>query len=148
MRRMSPSALPGRGRLSRMRLSLAATPGALFLVCAVAVSACGGVSTQGSGSRDVLTAEEISRASGMTAYDVVQQLRPQFLRLRSARSTQAAGHAEPVVYVDNIRAGGLDALRGVRAESVEDIRYIGASDATTRFGTGHMGGAILVRIRS
>jgi hypothetical protein len=121
---------------------------ALLLICILLVGACGSSGTQSRGSRDVLTAEEISRASGMTAYDVIQQLRPQFLRIRSGRSIQGSGQAEPVIYVDNIRSGGLAALRSIRAESVEEIRYIGASDATTRFGTGHMAGAILVRLRT
>jgi hypothetical protein len=121
---------------------------ALLLACTLLIGACGSSVTQSRGSRDVLTAEEISRASGMTAYDVVQQLRPQFLRIRTGRSTQGSGEAEPVIYVDNIRSGGLAALRNIRAESVEEIRYIGASDATTRFGTGHMAGAILVRLRT
>jgi hypothetical protein len=120
----------------------------LLLACTLLLGACGSSGTQGRGSRDVLTAEEISRASGMTAYDVVQQLRPQFLRIRTGRSVQGSGQIEPVIYVDNIRSGGLAALRDIRAESVEEIRYIGASDATTRFGTGHMAGAILVRLRT
>jgi hypothetical protein len=146
MKRKSRSVF--RGTLKSICRLRPVQPAALILVCVLVAGACGSATTQARGARDVLTAEEISRASGMTAYDVVQQLRPQFLRLRAARSTQGAGQSEPVVYVDNIRTGGLDALRGVRAESVEEIRYISASDATTRFGTGHLAGAILVRLRT
>jgi hypothetical protein len=35
----------------------------------------------------------------------------------------------------------------VRAAAVESIRYLSPTDATNRFGTDHMGGAILVTTR-
>jgi hypothetical protein len=118
------------------------------LACALVVGACGSSGGRApAGSRDVLTAEEIRESTGHTAYDVIQQLRPQFLRLRPARSVQA-GQVEPVVYVDNIRVGGVASLRNIRSSDIEEIRHVGASDATTRFGTGHLGGAILIRLRS
>ena len=40
--------------------------------------------------------------------------------------------------------GGVEELRSIRAEHVVEIRYMSASEATTRFGTGYTGGLILV----
>jgi hypothetical protein len=137
--------MPGRHKKGWRHLPGAAV---LLLACILVLGACGSTGVRERGSRDVLTAEEIQQASGATAYDVVQQLRPQFLRVRSGRTIQGGGPTGPIVYVDNIRSGGLDALRMIRAESVSEIRYINAADATTRFGTGHMAGAILVRLRT
>jgi hypothetical protein len=53
-----------------------------------------------------------------------------------------------VIYVNGMRAGPLEALRSISAVDVQEIRYISAADATTRWGTGHSGGVIEVRIRS
>jgi hypothetical protein len=82
------------------------------------------------------------------AYEVVQRLRPGWLRTRGRISIQYPTAQNPVVYVDNIRFGSPNSLRQVSVDAIEEIRYMGASEATTRFGTGHAGGVILVRTRS
>jgi len=46
--------------------------------------------------------------------------------------------------VDGVAIGQVENLVNVNAISVMEIRYISATDATTRFGTGYVGGAILV----
>lgn len=119
----------------------------VLLLLSGLVASCG----KGGGRRgaaDVIVSEEIRRSAGLTAYDVVQQLRPHFLRVRVTRTARTAAPIEPVVYVDGLRMGGLDQLRSIRAGDVEEIRYLGAADATTRYGTGHVGGAILIRLHS
>jgi hypothetical protein len=94
-------------------------------------------------SRDVIEPAEFEALNLATAADVVRQLRPRWLQLRSVGGTTE----EPVVYVDNMRRGGLAALSQVPATAVREIRYFNATDATTRFGTGHRGGAIVVTTR-
>ena len=94
-------------------------------------------------TRDVITAEEIARTRPGTAYDVVEALRPEFLRSRGPVSTDGT-QEYAVVYLDGVRAGGLIELRRVPAEVLAEIRYISGPDATTRYGTGHAGGAILI----
>jgi hypothetical protein len=122
--------------------------GVLVLAGAVLLAACGAARTQNRSISSTITSEEIRESSGLTAHEIVQQLRPQFLRVRGSRSISGSQVSEPVVYVDNIRMGGLSSLREIRASAIEEIRYIGAADATTRWGTGHMGGAILVILRT
>lgn len=71
-----------------------------------------------------------------TAMEVVRRLRPAWLLARGA---------DPVVYVDNVRRpGGVDALFSVPIDQVRLLEFIGAADATTRWGTGHTGGVIQV----
>lgn len=113
----------------------------LLTVCFL-VAACGsgGGSTQTSGMRDAITAEEIAGANVFNAYDAVTKLRPLFLQQR--------GSSPPVVYVDNVRFGGPATLRDISTTNIQRIEYIGASDATTRFGTGHSGGVIMVSMKS
>ena len=98
--------------------------------------------------RDVITMEEIQTANVATAYDVIQMLRPEMLRSRGTASMQPTAGAEyAVVYVDGVRMGGLETLRNVPRESLQEVRYLNGSDATTLYGTGHAGGAIQVRTR-
>lgn len=98
--------------------------------------------------RDLISPEEIAELNVSTAYDVVRQLRPEYLRSRGTMSLREAGGEYAVVYLNGMRLGGLDQLNSIRATDVQMIRYISASDATTRWGTGHTGGVIEVVVKS
>lgn len=118
---------------------------AIALVIAACASSGG---SSGSRDRTMITTEEIAAVTQAgTAYDVVQQLRPEYLRTRGLRSMNATEPAGAVVYVDNVRRGGPETLRSIPRENVLDIRYLNGADATTMYGTGHGDGAILVRTR-
>ncbi|MEK7380553.1 MAG: hypothetical protein AAB075_06040 [Gemmatimonadota bacterium] len=93
---------------------------------------------------DVITAEEIAARSDIqTAYDAVRRLRGAMLRTRPGGSVLQG--SDPIwVYVDNVKAGGPEALENILASQVYEIRKLSASDATTRYGTGHTNGVILV----
>lgn len=97
-------------------------------------------------STDQITQAEIARASVATAYDAVQRLRPAFLRTRG-RGSFRFDPQQAVVYLDGTPIGGPDALRRINSTDVHAIRYLRGPDATTRYGTGHEGGAILVETR-
>lgn len=105
--------------------------------------ACASGGTGSGGPRrnpDVITRAEIEGTDALSALEVVQQLRPTFLR--------PPGQSDPVlVYVDGVRRGGLSELRSLPRETLEEIRYVNANDATLRWGTGHRSGAIEVRTR-
>jgi hypothetical protein len=83
---------------------------------------------------NALTAHELRQANGSNAFDVVERLRPLFLRTRGL-------HA-PTVFVDHIRRGGVHELRLIPATSIAEIRYFDGRTATQRFGTGYTGGVI------
>lgn len=94
-------------------------------------------------SRDLLTEADIQEAGVGSTYDIVQRLRPAWLRTRSSGTTRSAPQYA-IVYLDGTRIGGLEALRRVNSTDVQTIRYLSGPDATTRYGTGHEGGAILI----
>ncbi len=106
-------------------------------------------SGSGGGSSSVLSFEMIDEISGSytNAYDVVTRLRPQWFSSRGTQSLQEGGPSMPLVYVDGIQYGQVQRLRDIDSNLLHEIRYLGASQATTRFGTGHFGGAILVETR-
>ena len=98
---------------------------------------------KGGSSRSVITAEELARANALTVYEAVERLRPQFLQTHGAVSMQDMT-ADILVYMDDVRVGGIDVLRRIEPGQVQEIRYVNAKDATTRYGTGHGGGVIEV----
>ena len=94
---------------------------------------------------DLITAEEIQAARVATAFEVVERLRPQFLRTRG--SSSALMETRVTVFQDNLNLGGVEMLRQIRALDVLEIRFMSASDATTRFGSGFPGGVIAIKSR-
>ena len=113
----------------------------LTLTCAIA---CAAVARPASdiapppSSAQAITAREIAAAaSSTTAYEAIERLRPLWL---SARRTAE----RPVVYVDNIEFGDFEELYRISPADIEEIRLFRGYDATTRWGTGHTAGVILV----
>ena len=102
----------------------------------------------GSRQQDVISESEItSRATDASnALQIVQKLRPQMLRSRGLVSpNDMTGEASmPKVYVDNVSYGTIESLANINAAQVKEIKFIKGPDATTTWGTGHMGGVILV----
>ena len=81
----------------------------------------------------------------INAYDLVSRLRPSMLRMRNQTAGDASGSIMgPVAYIDDIRLGDPELLRTVMRATVREIRYISATDATTRWGTGHSNGVVQV----
>lgn len=138
----------------RGRFIIAMSAAVLSMACASSGGGAAGGSRTGSGGQDVITEADIAaRASdAANALQIIQKLRPQMLRNRglavlptAGRTAEEANQASnPRVYIDNISYGDLGQLTNVNASQIREIRYINARDATTQWGTGHMGGVILV----
>lgn len=94
---------------------------------------------------DVLTLEEIEAANAIDAYRLVEQLRPTWLHYRGPVSLRDPAAGLVVVYVDGMRYGRVPDLQNIPADDVVEIRFLNASAATQRYGTGHAGGVIAVR---
>lgn len=117
-------------------------------VALVFVSACATLpqasDAERSESGDRITESEMSDASAVDAYGVVEQLRPQWLRARGVMSLRLGVGELPVVYVDDLRFGDILTLQTLPIIEIAEIRYVNARDATTRWGTGVAGGVIEV----
>lgn len=98
-------------------------------------------------ARDMLAAEEIERSNVGTLHEAIRLLRPHFLFSRGQTSLRARNTPLPVVLVNNVPQGTLDALRAISARDVRYVRFLSAPEATTRFGTGYMAGAIEVVLK-
>lgn len=110
--------------------------------------------------RRLLTRAEVDRSSAPTATELVQTLRPQWLRARGNDATRARtaplpggitavliDEAPVVVYLDGTLIGLLEALRTIRRVEIEEVEYYDAGEAQQRWGTGHQHGAINVVTR-
>jgi len=121
------------------------------LAAAVAAAACasGGGGPQGTprrGSGDVLTAAEMETWGAQDLYVVVQRLRPRWLQVREAVTTQ--GHIPMSIILDGTRQeGSVELLRNFRASDVEEIRFMNSRDATTQYGLAMMSGALVITTR-
>ena len=112
----------------------------LIVMASVACASGGGGTGAPRRNPELITRAEIEATDALTALEVVQQLRPTFLR--------PPGQSDPVVvYVDGARRGNISELRSLQRATLEQIRYINANDATLRWGTGHRSGAIEVTTR-
>lgn len=120
----------------------------LLLVPALAGPGCvsGGAGMGGSRTGPIERVD-VEASSARNAYDLVQSLRPQWLRGRGPASLRNTQPALPVVYVDGVRFGPVESLRQITVESLQRLEFMSAPDATNRYGTGHGGGAILVQTR-
>jgi hypothetical protein len=130
----------------RRALRVAALPVAIFAVAGLG-SACSTSGGGGGGNPDLITREEIEAANDPHAYDLIRRVRPRWLR---ARTQGSFGNPEPMfanVYVNELRFGDLNSLQRLDIRSIERIEYVDALDATTRFGTGNVGGVINVVLR-
>jgi len=87
-----------------------------------------------------LTAEELAVSSARDVIDAIESLRPAWLRAREK-------NIAPVIYLDNVRQIDIGTLRGTPLTNVAEISFLNANDATTRFGTGHAAGAIMVKTK-
>ncbi len=100
----------------------------------------GGASSRPAGAtQDRIVQAELTPLGQLDALQAVQRLRSRWLQARAGVGAQG-----PVLYVDGTRRGMANELRFIRADEIERLEYMSGSDATTRFGTGHQGGAIMV----
>lgn len=112
----------------------------------------GACATGGGGERigndpDRITFEELQDVLELSAFEAVRRLRPSWLRARTA-GFGAPGRETASVYVDGLRQEqGLRALSVLDTADIREMQFLSAAEATTRFGTNNVGGAILVTTR-
>ena len=121
----------------------------LTMMFAVLSGACasGSESAGPSRSRNLITAEEMMAVPHSSVFEAVRALRPRWLQARSGATFSSPQRQTPRVYVDGQLRGELDEMWTMLPSEVGEIRYMSASDATTRFGTNHIAGAIVITTR-
>ncbi|HEX9562711.1 MAG TPA: hypothetical protein VF981_02020 [Gemmatimonadaceae bacterium] len=116
---------------------------AMLVGCGGGSATPGGAPQPVRGSADRITEAEINAGVYQQALEVIQNLRPSMLIRRGTVS----GFVPVVAYMDNVRLVELNSLSTIPANQIREIRFINARDATTRYGTGHASGVILVTMK-
>lgn len=97
--------------------------------------------------RSVLSYDELHTMGDQYLYDVVQRLRPDWLREHGATSiASGVGSApDPVhVYVGIVRLGGPEVLTRLETAAATSLKYYTPAEAQSRFGPGNVNGVIQV----
>lgn len=115
------------------------------------------------GGRNVLKREEIITSGARSVFDLVSTERREWLVTRGTNSfresprgsgsgtgsgatlTVAPGKATLVVYMDDIRLGGVEEMRNIMINDIMEIRFIEPREAVVRYGSGHTHGVILLK---
>lgn len=96
----------------------------------------------------LITEEEIDASRAANAFEAIQKLRPNFLSNRGETSlNKNRSTPYPTVYLDDQEYGPINTLRSIPASQVSSIRLLRAWEATTKYGTGNMGGVIAITTR-
>ena len=134
---------PRRRRLSTRFFLLLLIPWSVT-ACSTPRGEFGAVEEDDRRSPDEITREEITAIPESDAYEIVRVLRPRWLRSRN-RTTTGAIYAE--VFQDDLPFGPLASLRAFDVSQIDRLEFISSLDATTRYGTGYLGGIIRVITR-
>jgi hypothetical protein len=119
-----------------------------LLALAAAVAACaphrkndGGTARRG--GSDPIERAELEASRYATLYDAILALRGRWLRPRGT-STFLGRPVQVQVLVDDMRMGGVSALRSLTSDNVVRITFVDPVTAAQRWGGSHSQGAILV----
>ena len=116
------------------------------LLLFAAACATGSSATQSSGptgNRDFILREEIDRGQWANSFELIRSVRPQWLRLRG-RDTMTGDPGVVQVVLDNVRLGGVEALRTLPVSGITYYQWVDGISASQRWGTGYGNGAIFV----
>ncbi|MGD2071714.1 MAG: Plug domain-containing protein [Gemmatimonadota bacterium] len=112
-----------------------------LLLVGCASTATGHCRSTARAASDRIDAARLQATGAHDVHDALRLIRPRMLGTRAPRKDA------PVVYVDGVRVGHVAYLRRLPVREIESIRRLGGPDATTRYGTDHVGGALLVTTR-
>jgi hypothetical protein len=113
------------------------------------VIACSGravVSGAPRADRSLITREQIIEHGFTNAYEAVESLRSNWLLTKGPDSIN--NPSEVLVYLDNVRLGGVQTLKTISVTSVQWIRHYDGLTATARWGLDHGQGVIFVSTSS
>ena len=89
---------------------------------------------------------EVASTAASSAEDLLRRCRPHLLLARALHG-QPNIVGTPLVYLDDVRQGGIGMLGMVPAQRIIDVRYLPWMEAEARYPGRHPAGVILIRTR-
>lgn len=119
----------------------------LLGVLVLAFAGCTPLPRAGAPDRNFISEQEVRAAEVTNAYQLVERLRPLWLRSRGERSFRLS--TEIVVYQDGVMLGDISVLEDIPIEIVRSLRMLDAPEAMRLPGLGsrHVERAIVVETR-
>jgi hypothetical protein len=125
------------------------------LLVAALVWACATATSGTSSSRatiresapDYITSVEVTATPVANVYDLINRLRPQWLRTQTGSIRSNTRSQVVVVYLDDTRIGDVQSLRTISTSGVASLRYYDAASAATVLrnpGSDPIAGAIVI----
>ena len=105
-----------------------------------------GVSEFRTSSVQFIAPSEVAATAASSAEDLLQRRRPHLLLARALHG-QPSVQGTPLVYIDDVRQGGINVLGMVPAQRIIDVRYLPWMEADARYPGQHPAGVILIRTR-
>lgn len=105
-----------------------------------------------------IAVEEIRESDARTAWELIYNRRSHWLITRGENSVAETARGETrgdiiyvtpgrdkiIVYMDDVRIGGVEEMRDISADMLTSVRFLDTREATMRYGGGHAHGAILL----
>lgn len=122
---------------------------AAFVIGTLALGACASSGGATRRSSDHITSAEISTASASNAYELIERLRPNWLRPTGSGSLSGGVRSQLIlVYLDGTRLGDLGSLRSLNVTGIRSLQWLDAARASTvlpEVGSDPIGGAIVIK---
>ncbi len=120
-----------------------------IIALALVIASCSSAGTGSATSRfsNVVTTEELADVDYMNGLQALRRLRPNWLRVRGQATFSRQASAGIRLYVDGRRRNDIFELESIRTSDIREMRFLSGREATTRYGTDHGDGAILVETR-
>jgi hypothetical protein len=125
----------------------------IFLITSTACASSGGpkATTQES-SRDRVTSVEINATPASNAYDLVNRLRPQWLRSTGTSSMGGGTIAsmQTIIYLDGSKIGGIESLKSISSTGIQSLEWISSTRAPivfTDIGSDPVNGVISIKTK-
>lgn len=118
-------------------------------VLSLAACASSGATSNAQRSSDQVNRAEIAATPVSNAYELIERLRPNWLRSPGMASIGGGAHSQiVVVYLDGQRLGDLESLRTLSASEIQSMQWLDAARAETvlhEVGSDPIRGAILIK---
>lgn len=126
-----------------------------LLVAAALLSACASTTpgtsntrtTAGESASDYINYAEVAATPVANVYDLINRLRPHWLRTQPGSIRGNARSQVIAVYLDDARIGDIQSLRTISTSGVQSLRYYDATRAATvmrNAGSDPIAGAIVI----
>lgn len=121
------------------------------MIVALAACASSGGSGTSRASPDRITRSEITASSAINAWELINRLRPNWLRVQATGSIGSGARSQAIlVYLDGQRLQDVSALRTIGVEGLTSIEWYDATRAPTvlpNVPSGPIAGAIVIKTR-